>query len=110
MAEAPKHLRCDQAVRPDSVNACCVNEFDPCFKPATHQHTQTGIALCATHWRNASTLGGRELGEWQVGMRILPFPDGWAELPDPEPERADATPATLWVAPAKTAGGLIIEV
>ena len=109
MAETSKPLRCDQAIRPPGVDACCVNEFDPCFKPATHQHTQTGIALCATHWRNAYTLGGRELGQWQVGMRILPFPDGWVELP--EPAAVEAAPATLWVEPAKTtAGGLIIEI
>ncbi len=111
MAETSKPLRCDQAIRPVGVDACCVNEIDPCLKPANHQHTATGIALCATHWRNADTLGGRELGQWQVGMRILPFPEGWVELPEPEPERADAIPATLWVEPAKTtAGGLIIEI
>ncbi len=108
MAEASKRPRCDQAIRPPGVDACCVNEFDPCFKPATHQHTATGIALCAIHWGNADTLGGREAGQWQVGMRILPFPDGWVELP--EPERPDPTPIALWVEPAKTVGGLIIEI
>lgn len=108
MAEPSKRPRCDQAVRPAGVDACCVNEFDPCFKPATHQHTPTGIALCASHWQNATTLGGPEAGQWQVGMRILPFPDGWVELP--QPETADAAPAVLWVEPSKTAGGLIVEI
>lgn len=108
MADPAKRPRCDQAVRPVGVDSCCGNEFDPCFKPATHQHAPTGIALCAFHWENAETLGGPQAGQWQVGMRILPFPDGWAALP--EPERADAIPASLWVAPAKTVGGLIVEI
>lgn len=109
MSEKRPGIRCDQAIRPPGVDSCCLGDFDPCFKPATHQHTPTGIALCAFHWNNAETLGGREAGQWQVGMRILPFPDGWVALPEPEPEPADVTPVTLWVEPKKTAGGLIIE-
>lgn len=108
MAEPSKRPRCDQAIRPVGVDACCVNEFDPCFKPATHQHEATGIALCASHWNNAATLGGPEAGQWQVGMRILPFPDGWVALP--EPAAVEATPSPLWVGPAKTVGGLIVEI
>lgn len=110
MPDAKPRIRCDQAVRPLGVDSCCLNDFDPCFKPATHQHTATGIALCAFHWQNAETLGGAEAGQWQVGMRILPFPDGWVELPKPEPVVTDATPASLWVEPGKTVGGLIVEI
>jgi hypothetical protein len=87
-----------------------VNEFDPCLKPATHQHQPTGVALCAAHWANAETLGGREAGQWPVGLRIIPFPDGWVELPQPKDEEAGRPAApSLWVEPAKTAGGIIIE-
>lgn len=102
-------IRCDQAVRPLGVENCCVTDFEPCFQPATHQHTQTSIALCAKHWENAMTMGGPEAGQWPVGMRILPFPQGWVELPPQEEERQAATPATLWVEPKQTVGGLIID-
>ena len=110
MAETAQRPRCDQAVRPAGVDACCINEVDPCLKPATHQHVATGIALCASHWDSAVTFGGREAGQWPVGMRILPFPDGWIELAEPEVEHAATTPATLWLEPAKTVGGLIVEI
>lgn len=111
MPEAAHRIRCDQAIRPFGVDNCCSPDVDPCFKPATHQHTATGIALCAPHWENAQTMGGPEAGHWQVGMRILPYPEGWVALPEPEqaPEAAPE-PVTLWVEPAKTAGGLIIEI
>ncbi len=107
MAEPSRRPRCDQAVRPMGVDACCVNEVDPCLKPASHQHQPTGIALCAFHWQNAMTLGGPEAGQWPVGIRILPFPDGWVALPEAPP--SEAPPPTLWVEPAKTVGGLIVE-
>ena len=107
MPHDPSIIRCDQAVRPGGVEACCVTEIDPCFKPAQHRHIATGIALCEGHWENAMTMGGPQDGHWQVGMRIIPFPDGWEDLPDPETPLL--APATLWVEPAKTVGGVIVE-
>ena len=107
MPHDPSIIRCDQAVRPSGVDACCVNEIDPCFKRALHRHVATGVALCAAHWENAMTMGGPQDGHWKVGMRIIPFPDGWESLPDAEP--LPSAPTTLWVEPAKTVGGLIIE-
>ncbi|MBM4410682.1 MAG: hypothetical protein FJ037_05060 [Chloroflexi bacterium] len=109
MAKRPG-IRCDQAIRPLGVANCCVTDLEPCFKPASHQHTQTSIALCAQHWENAMTMGGAEAGQWPVGMRILPFPAGWVALPPQEEEsEAAATPVTLWVEPKQTVGGLIID-
>ncbi len=109
MPEATQRVRCDQAIRPPGLDNCCTSDFDPCFKPAAHQHTPTGIALCPKHWENAETMGGPEAGEWRVGVRIIPFPEGWVEILQVEPA-STPTPATLWTGPAKTVGGLIIEV
>ncbi|TAJ20960.1 MAG: hypothetical protein EPO65_02465 [Dehalococcoidia bacterium] len=107
MPENAPRIRCDQAIRPTTVDNCCTSEYDVCPRTAAHRHQPTGISLCAVHWENAMTMGGPQDGHWQVGMRILPFPDGWEDLP--EPETPPEAPPSLWVAPSKTAGGLIIE-
>lgn len=92
-------MQCQQSV---VIESCC----DPvqCPDDATMYHPATDAALCAVHYANGEKYALS--GEWPVGKRQIPFPDGW----EPLPGATSASPSSPLTAESeRTASGLYIE-
>ncbi len=91
-------MQCQQSV---VIESCC----DPvqCPDDATMHHPASGAALCPQHYSNGEKYALS--GEWPVGKRSIPFPDGW----EPVPGSVSAEPSPLAPESERTASGLYIE-
>ena len=71
-------MQCQQMV---TIDSCC--EPEQCPEPATIYHAVSEAAMCAEHASNAERYAVD--GQWPVGAKTVPFPDGWEPVPGAEP-------------------------